>query len=106
MAAFFFFDVRHIRDQDLLAEYRQRVFETVERFGGLYRVLGGPVEILEGDWAPVIPVVIEFPSGDQARQWYESEVYRPLRDQRLQAAACCGILMEGFDHKSQTPAGS
>ena len=45
MAAYFLFDVRHIHDQDLLAKYRQQVFATVERFGGRYRVLGGPVEM-------------------------------------------------------------
>jgi len=104
MAAFFFFDVRHIRDQDLLAEYRQQVFATVERFGGRYRVLGGPVETLEGDWAPIIPVVIEFADSDRARQWYQSEVYRPMKDQRVRAADCCGILLEGFDHEPESSA--
>jgi len=103
MAAFFFFDVRQIHDPDLLGEYRQRVFATVERFGGRYRVLGGPVETLEGDWTPVIPVVIEFPDEGSARQWYESEVYRPLREQRLQAADCCCILLQGFDHEPGSP---
>jgi len=105
MTAFFLFDVRHIRDEDTLAEYRRQVFETVERFGGRYRVLGGPFEVLEGEWAPVIPVLIEFPTVERARQWYESDVYRPLRDLRLRAADCSGVLIEGFEHVPETSGG-
>lgn len=99
MAAFFFFDVRQIRDEDLLADYRRQVFGTVERFDGRYRALGGPFEVLEGDWSPVIPVLIEFPDAGQARRWYGSDLYRPLRDLRLRAADCSGVLIEGFDHR-------
>lgn len=106
MSAYYFFDVRHIHDQDALAEYRQQVFATVERFGGRYRVLGGPVDVLEGEWSPVIPVVIEFPDIGQAKKWYDSALYRPLKERRLQAADCCGILMPGFDHEPQAHAGS
>jgi uncharacterized protein (DUF1330 family) len=98
MTAFVFFDVRDIRDPDLLSAYRSRVFETVEHFGGRYRVLGGMEAVLEGDWAPNIPVLIEFPDSRTARAWYDSEMYAPLKRDRLAAAACDSVLLEGFEH--------
>lgn len=102
MSAYFFFDVRGIHDQDKLDQYKSGVFATVEQYGGRYLVLGGPFEVLEGDWSPVIPVIIEFPSRDKAQAWYNSNDYKPLRKLRLDATDSCGVLIDGFDHR---PAG-
>lgn len=98
MAAFVFFDVKHVRDPDLLARYRSKVFETVERCGGRYRVLGGFEAVLEGNWRPTIPVLIEFESIATARQWYGSDLYGPLLKQRIEAADCDAVLLDGVDH--------
>lgn len=98
MAAFVFFDVREIKDQDLLGAYRQKVFDTVERFGGRYRVLGELEAALEGDWVPNIPVLIEFPDSQSARAWYGSDVYASLKEDRMAAARCDAVLFGGFDH--------
>lgn len=98
MSAFVFFDVREIRDQELLGDYRSKVFATVEHFGGRYRVLGGMDAALEGDWRPNIPVLIEFPDSETARAWYASDLYAPLKRDRMQAALCDAVLLDGFDH--------
>jgi uncharacterized protein (DUF1330 family) len=98
MAAFVFFDVKEIRDPDLLARYRSQVFATVEQFGGRYRVLGGLEAVLEGNWRPNVPVLIEFETVDAARAWYDSEAYAPLLSQRIEAADCDAVILEGFDH--------
>ncbi|WP_171060787.1 DUF1330 domain-containing protein [Poseidonocella sp. HB161398] len=97
MSGFMFFDVREIRDADLLAEYRAGVFATVEAFGGRYRVLGGMEEALEGRWQPRIPVLIEFASVEAARDWYRSDAYAPLLRKRLAAAECDGVLLSGIE---------
>ncbi len=99
MTAYALFDVHEIHDADKAADYRGQVFATVEAFGGTYRILGGPCLRLEGDWAPTIPVLIEFADMDQARAWYESDLYRPLRDLRMQAMSASALLIEGFDHQ-------
>jgi len=100
MAAFVFFDVKQVHDSGLLAAYRDRVFETVQQFGGRYRVLGGFEAVLEGTWRPSIPVLIEFESIEAARAWYGSDVYAPLLKQRLEAADCDSVLLAGFDRRT------
>lgn len=99
MPAYFFFDVREIHDQDKLDQYKSGVFDCVERHGGRYLVLGGPAEVLEGSWSPVLPVVIEFPGRERARAWYDSDDYGPLKRLRLEATASNGVLIEGFDQQ-------
>lgn len=96
MPAYCFFDVREIKDREKLADYRGKVFATVEQYGGHYRVLGGAFTVVEGDWSPVIPVIIEFPSLARAHEWYGSAEYAPLKELRMAGAACHAVFMEGY----------
>ena len=48
------------------AEYAQRMPALVEKHGGRYRVLGGEVETLEGDWGYQALVISEWSSMDEA----------------------------------------
>ncbi len=47
----------------------------------------GPAEALEGDWADGRLIVLEFPSVEAARGFYESEAYREAMKARLGATA-------------------
>ena len=60
MSAYCFFDVREITDHAKVEQYLAGVFATVERYGGRYLVLGGKSHLVEGDWQPVYPVIVEF----------------------------------------------
>jgi uncharacterized protein (DUF1330 family) len=51
---------------------------------------------VEGDWQPVRLVILEFPSLDQVRQWYNSEEYRDLKALRLAATHSNGVIVEGL----------
>lgn len=95
MSAYFFFDVQEITDQDKMDKYRQGVFETVEKYEGNYRVIGGHPQVLEGDWKPVFPVVIEFETAEKARCWYDSPEYRDLKNLRLSATKGNMFLLDG-----------
>jgi len=53
------------------------------------------MQTLEGDWKPKRIVVTEFPSIEQARGWYDSEEYRPLKALRLRTARGSIVLVEG-----------
>ena len=83
-------------DHERMARYRELSGPSVERHGGRFLVRGGRFELLEGDWNPERLVVIEFPSVEQAREWYESEDYREARDVRAGAARLQMLLVEGY----------
>ncbi len=95
MTAYCLWDVREIHDQDRMNDYVARVTETVTAFGGEYVVVGGPWQIVEGDWHPAYPVMIQFPSLDRAHEWYSSELYAPLRDLRHAASASDAVFFDG-----------
>ncbi len=96
MAAYCFFDVRKIVDPEKISAYRSQVFATVEQYSGRYLALGGPFDVVEGDWSPVIPVIIEFPSLAKAREWYDSKEYEPLKALRMEGTESCGVFIEGY----------
>ena len=95
MPAYVFFDILEIVDQQKMEEYGRQVGPTVESYGGQYLVRGGRLNIVEGDWRPVLPVIIEFPSLEQAYQWYESKDYKELRALRARAAKLNAVFIEG-----------
>jgi uncharacterized protein (DUF1330 family) len=82
-------------DQDARAEYRKHARAVLARYGGRYLVAGGDPRSIEGAWEPRAVAVIEFPSEADARRWYESEEYRPLKQLRLNGAESNVILLEG-----------
>lgn len=95
MPAYFLVDIREIKEAAKMEEYKARVTAVVEKFGGQYLVIGGPFEVVEGEWQPVFPVLIQFPSMDEARRWYGSEEYRELKRLRLAATSGSGVFMAG-----------
>ena len=75
-----------VTDPDLFAEYGKLVPETVAQFGGTYVVRGGTPEKIEGDYEPVRIVILQFDSVEKAREWYDSDVYAPLKEMRMKAS--------------------
>ena len=94
MPAYLIADV-DVTDPTRYAEYRQRVPATVAAYGGRFLVRGGAHEVLEGNWQPHRVVVLEFPSLEQARSWYESEEYREPKAIRIAASRTNAIIVEG-----------
>jgi uncharacterized protein (DUF1330 family) len=94
MPAYFIVD-NEVTDPAGFEEYRKQVVGTLEKYGGKLLVRGGQVQALEGDWKPKRLVVTEFPSIEQARRWYDSEEYRPLKALRLRTAKGSLVLVEG-----------
>lgn len=94
MAAYFIVDI-DVHDSAGLEEYRRRVPATISAYGGRFVVRGGAFEALEGSWQPKRLVLLEFPSLDQAKRWYDSEEYRPLKAMRFKASTSNLILVDG-----------
>jgi uncharacterized protein (DUF1330 family) len=49
---------------------------------------------LEGDWTPAI-VILEFPSADDARRWYDSPEYHPLLELRKKSGQMRLTIVDG-----------
>ena len=59
--------------------YTAVVPATIEKYGGRFLVRGGKAQPLEGDWPECRRVILEFPSVEAARRWYDSPEYeKPL----------------------------
>ncbi|HUC66895.1 MAG TPA: DUF1330 domain-containing protein [Stellaceae bacterium] len=76
-------------------EYRRQVPATVEKYGGRFVVRGGAVETLEGDWGPQRVVVLEFPTMDALKRWYNSAEYKPLIALRQKNGSGSIIAVQG-----------
>jgi len=68
---------------------------AIARFGGRYLVRGGETVKLEGDWMPNRVVVLEFPTLEAARAFYDSPEYRAARAARAGAANMNMIAVTG-----------
>jgi uncharacterized protein (DUF1330 family) len=101
MPAYFLFDVHAITDGPRMEEYRSKVLPTVQKFGGRYLGVGGSWTTVEGSWKPTFPVLIEFPTIEHARRWYDSEEYRPLKQMRLGATRGDAILWDAAPKDGQ-----
>jgi uncharacterized protein (DUF1330 family) len=78
------------------AEYMQKVQPMVERHGGRYLVRGGKVTPLAGGWNPEKIVLIEFPSEQSLRQWWDSPEYQAIKRLRETAVTAKAIVVEGW----------
>jgi uncharacterized protein (DUF1330 family) len=94
MAAYVIAEV-DVTDAATFEEYRKQVPPTVEKYGGRFLVRGGAIHPVEGDWRPGRLVVLQFPSVEQARRWYDSEDYRGPKALRFRSAQTRIVLVEG-----------
>ena len=86
-----------VKDTDHYPEYARLAQDTVAKYGGRYLVRGATPAIVEG--APKLErfVIVEFPSLEQARRWYDSDEYRPVRVLRHKWADSELFMIEGHD---------
>jgi len=95
VAAYIIADVT-VTDPATMEEYRKLVPATLAKYGGRFVVRGGAHQALEGDWKPNRLVVLEFPSLEQAKRWYESEEYREPKAMRLRAGRTNLVMVDGL----------
>jgi uncharacterized protein (DUF1330 family) len=84
MPAYVIADVK-VSDPEQYTQYMALSPGAIAAAGGRFVVRGGRHETLEGAWQPNRLVVIEFPSYDAAKAFYDSEKYREARDKRAGA---------------------
>ena len=94
MAAYVIVDIE-VTNPEAYEEYRKQVPPLVAKYGGKYLTRGGEMEMLEGNWTPKRLVVIEFPSFQRAKEFYDSDEYRPVKEIRLNATNSNMVLVDG-----------
>jgi uncharacterized protein (DUF1330 family) len=94
MPAYVIVDV-HVTDPERYQDYRTMVPPSLEKYGGKFLVRGGKFEKLEGDRQFGRVVVLEFPTVEAARRWYDSPEYHDARALRLRTADSHLIIVEG-----------
>ena len=96
MAAYVIADIQEITDTAAFQAYAGKAGATIPKYDGRPRVIRGKLEVLEGTWKPVNLVILEFPTAERAREWYNSREYHPLVAERQKAAKGNNlILIEG-----------
>ena len=85
----------NVTDPVRYEDYKRLVPPTIARFGGKFIVRGGTVEVLEGEWRPNRLVLLEFPSLEQARAWWQSAEYAEARALRQATSTGTLLILEG-----------
>lgn len=83
-----------VTDQAGYEEFKRLAEVLIPKFGGRYLARGGKVETVEGEWLPRI-VLLEFPSFDEAMDFYNSEGYKEAQDIRLRTSISRVAIFEG-----------
>ena len=78
-------------------KYKALAKPIAESYGGVYRVRGGDMDVLETDlWTPTRMVIIEFPDRQAARAFVDSEEYAPVKPLRRDNARCTLAILDGL----------
>lgn len=86
-----------VTDPQTYEGYKKLTPGTLALYEGKFVVRGGQTETLEGDWKPNRIVVLEFPTIEKARSWYQSPEYTAAKKIRQQASTGKMILVEGIE---------
>lgn len=86
----------NILDQELYNEYKKLTPATIKEYGGKFIVRGPEIEILEGQWPEGRLVIIEFPSVEIAKDWWNSPGYTAAKTLRQRAAITNMIIVKGI----------
>jgi uncharacterized protein (DUF1330 family) len=94
MVAYLIAGINRISDPETFAGYQSRSVPSFEAYGGKL-IAGAPSERLEGDWQPMVNIIVEFPNMETLREWYNSDVYRELIPIRQGAADVDITIVDG-----------
>jgi len=97
MAAYVIVRVSEVRDTGWRAEYGPKTTALIQKHSGKFLASSGAKESLEGSGKlPSNIIVIEFPSMDHAKAWYNDPEYAPLIKLRQSGASAEIVLVEGL----------
>ncbi|MCU1681091.1 MAG: hypothetical protein JWQ81_1830 [Amycolatopsis sp.] len=97
MTAYVLSEVQFL-DEELTARYRTLAQVAIEFHGGRYLVRGALPEVVDGVWdAGKRLVVLEFPSTERVREWYDSPEYAEARELSRSALRRRLLFVDGVE---------
>ena len=84
-----------VKDPVRYQDYIKMSPVSIAQYGGRFIARGGKTDVLEGDWHPKRLVLLEFPSAEQARRWWESEEYAPAKALRQATSVGELVIIDG-----------
>lgn len=85
-----------VRDEATYARYRELAPPSIYAYGGKYLARGGTTETLTGTWRPTRVVILEFPTLERAREWWNSPEYAAAKTLREASADADIIVTDGL----------
>ncbi len=95
MAAYVIVEVS-VYDPIQYEEYKKLTPASIAAYDGKFIVRGGQTETLEGGWQPERIVVLEFPTTERAKEWWNSETYNYAKQIRHRTATSKMIVVQGI----------
>ena len=89
-----------VHDPKTYETYKELAAPTLALYGGRYVARGGTTTLLEGSWNPKRLVLLEFPSVEHARAWWDSPEYAPAKAIRQKSARTEMLIVEGYEAPS------
>jgi len=94
MPAYLFGEIE-IADPAAYEAYRRDVPALIAAHGGRYLARGGAAELVEGDTAPKRLILLEFPTMERLRAFYEAPEYQAMKALRQGASTGRLVALEG-----------
>ena len=95
MATYMVFIRESTSNQSELQTYSQKVGDTLSGHPVTVLAAYGRQEVVEGPEVEGV-VILEFPSFDEAKAWYDSPAYREVREHRFRGADYRAVIVEGI----------
>jgi uncharacterized protein (DUF1330 family) len=92
--AYFVYICQEVTNRKSLETYWEKIGPTLEGYEAKNIAAYTRFEQLEGEKIEGV-AVIEFPTFDRAKTWYESPAYRAIRHFRMDGAKYIGVIAEG-----------
>jgi len=95
MSAYFIFTRVKTIDPAEMKIYNDVARDTIKGHPAKLLAAYGRKEVLEGPESEGI-LIMEFPSMQEAKAWYESPEYRKVREHRFRGAEYRAVIVEGL----------